>query len=482
MKKLKYILALVAIVPAMVLTSCDSSFEEVNTNPNDPSVVPANLLLGNSLRASANQLQGIFLAGESGSCWVQHLGKPVYNDSELYIPRQTSITTLWDQLYLRTIKNADKMQGLAEEEGNSNLQGVALVIKAHGFQVLTDAFGNVPLQEALLAEETGNTTPVYESSQDVYTNILSMLDEAMVLLNGTGVIDASQDLLYGGDYMAWKRYAASLKFRALMRVSKDAAAYNVPSELQALVNSGLLFSSNDEEAKLVFLAAEPNANPYFEGLVNGGRVNEWCLNQTLVEYMSETFDPRLPVYAQEVGGNGSGNGYVGKPAGIEAIGDSFYGDSNNVSLIGEKYLEATEPCYYLTYAQLQLLMAEAAEKGYISGDAAAYYAEGITASCLDNGLTGTGTMSLAYAGGAAGLQQIAEQEWVALYMQGFESFFELNRTGYPQLELAQDAVTTSFPTRFNYPNVEQSLNNVNYTEAVSAQGPDLITTPLWWQK
>ncbi|MDW5287775.1 SusD/RagB family nutrient-binding outer membrane lipoprotein [Formosa sp. PL04] len=481
MKKLKYILALVAIVPAMVLTSCDSSFEEVNTNPNDPSVVPANLLLGNALRATANQIQGIFLSGEAGSCWVQHLGKPVYNDNELYVPRQGSITDLWDQLYLRTIKNAEQMQVLAAEEENSNLQGVALVIKAHAFQVLADAFGNIPLQEALMAEATGNTTPVYDDSKSVYSDILTMLDEAMVLLNGSGTIDASQDFIYSGDYMNWKRFAASLKFRVLMRVSKDATTFNVASELQALVNSGLLFSNNEQEAKLAFLSASPNANPYFETLVDGGRVSEWCLGESLVNFMLGYNDPRLPVYAQEVGGNGSGNGYVGKPAGIQNIGDSFYGDSNNVSLIGDKYIAAEQPAFYLSYAQLEFLMAEAAEKGFISGDPAVHYVNGITASCYSNGLTGTGEIPLSYNGGASGLEQIAEQEWVALYMQGFESFTEYNRTGYPVLPLAIDAVLTSIPTRFNYPNEEQSLNNANYTQAVSEQGADLLTTPLWWQ-
>ncbi|PNW29294.1 SusD/RagB family nutrient-binding outer membrane lipoprotein [Formosa algae] len=481
MKKLKYIFLLATILPMLVMnTSCDTDFEEINTNPNDPATVPSTLLLAGILRSSANEVQNYFLAGEAASCWVQHLGKPVYNDSELYIPRQGSIETFWNVFYVSNINNANLMQGLAEEEGNNDMQGIALVMKAYAYQLLTDTFGDVPYTEAGQASTTGNTTPVYDDSEIVYAGILDMLDDAMALLDGTGTIDAGQDLLYAGDYMSWKRFAASLKFRVLMRVSKNASAFNVESELQALVDSGLLFTSNTDQAALTFLSVSPNANPYFEGLVDGGRTNEWCLGESLVDYMLASDDPRLAVYAQEVGGNGSGNGYVGKPAGIANVGETIYGDSNNVSLIGEKYLEATQPAYFMSYAQLKLLMAEAAEKGYISGEASTYYAEGITASCLDNGVS-TGSLSLFYSGGSTGLKQIAEQEWVALYMQGNESWAEYLRTGYPELPLAIDAVQPSIPSRYNYPGAEQSLNNANYTAAADAIGGDTLVTELWWQ-
>lgn len=479
MKKIKYLILILIASQLTIFTSCDTGFEETNTNTNDPTEVPAELLLAGILRSAANSNSNIFLAGEAGSCWVQHLGKPVYNTNELYVPRQGSIENLWTVLYSQVIKDADVMQKLAVVEENSNMQGVAQVIKANAYHILTDSFGDIPMTEALNAEN-GNISPKYDNSQtEVYPAILAMLDEAITLLNGNGSIDASQDILYGGDYTLWKKFAASLKFRVLMRASSG--GYNAGPELQALVSGGNLFASNDEEAKLVYLSAAPNANPYFEGLVNGGRDTEWCLGEELVEFMKNSGDPRLAVYAQEVGGNGSGNGYVGKPAGIKDIANSPFGDSNNVSLIGEKYLEAEEPSYFMSFAQLNLLMAEAAERGLIgsSADAAGYFSAGIAASCANNGLMTV--PSITYSGGASGLQQIAEQSWVALYMQGFEAWAELRRTGFPVLPLAQDAEEPSIPTRFNYPISQQSLNGINYTAAVSTQGTDGLVTPLWWQ-
>ncbi|CAM1341932.1 SusD/RagB family nutrient-binding outer membrane lipoprotein [Tenacibaculum aestuarii] len=482
MKLNKYILAILVIAQLLVTTSCTDDFAEINRDPNNPLEVPANLLLASVIYNTGNRVQTPFLAGEAGSCWVQHLAKPVYNTNELYIPRQNSIEAHWTGLYSNVLKDADVMQKLAALEGNSDLQGVALIMKANAYHILTDSFGNIPMSEALKGDE-GNITPIYDDSEtEVYPRIIEMLDEAITLLDGSGEIDANQDLLYGGDTDLWKKFAGSLKFRVLMRASTSGTSSlgNIPDQLQSLVNSGNLFTSNLEDAKLVYLSSEPNANPYFEALVNGGRSTEWCLNEQLVNHMLNTNDTRLPVYAQEVGGNGSGNGYVGKPAGIQDIGSSIYGDSNNVSLIGEKYLEAEQPAYLMSYAQLKLLMAEAAERGYIGSpsDAATYFEEGVEASCLANGVL---PFNINYVSGANGLKLIAEQSWVALYMQGFEAFAEWNRTKIPNLPLAIDAVESSIPSRLNYPISQQSVNNVNYTDAVSSQGADLLTTPLWWQ-
>lgn len=483
MKTNKLVLAILVITQFFVMTSCDEGFEELNIDPNNPAEVPASLLLASAIYNTGNQTQSPFLAGEAGSCWVQHLGKTVYNDNELYIPRENSIDNLWAFLYSTVIKDADVMQNLAAKEGNNDLQGVALVLKANAYHILTDAFGNIPMTEALKGDQ-GNTTPIYDDSETVvYPQLLTMLDKAITLLDGTGNIDESQDLIYGGDVSKWKKFAGSLKFRILMRASSSGttAMGDIPSQLKSLVSSGNLFSSNEDEAKLVYLSADPSANPYFEGIVDGGRTTEWCLGEELVEYMKSENDTRLPVYAQEVGGNGSGNGYVGKPAGIQDIANSPYGNPQNVSFIGEKYLEATQPAYFMTYAQLKLLMAEASEKGYIGSpsDAGTHFNEAIAASCQQNGVT---PFTISYSGGTAGLEQIAKQTWVALFLQGFEAFAEWRRTGIPNLPLAQDAVESSIPSRFTYPISQQSVNGVNYTNAVSTQGADLLTTSLWWNE
>lgn len=473
--KTNKIIYIFSFISFLLLGSCDNDFEETNRNPNDPSVVPSSLLLGGTLRSSADRMQDTFLAGESPLCWVQQLSKPQYNDGDLYKPRLGSIQALWDVLYASVIKDAQDFGKLANAEGNSKMEGVSLIVQAHAFQLLTDAFGYIPFSEVGV---DGNFTPVYESPAEVYAGIIIMLTDAETLLNGAGTIDSSQDLIYYGDSNLWKKFAASLKFRAIMRVSA-APGFTVGNQLRDIVNSGQLFSSNADEAKLKYLGASPNANPYYERLTLGGpaRIEEWCVGENLVKMMDGTelgiFDPRLPFYANKA----SDGNYTGLPAGLSSNPGNIF--TAPLSGIGNFFLEAESYAYFISYAQLSLLMAEAAEKGFIDGDAGTYYANGINASFESVGAS-LGNYPTLYFGGTIGLRQIAEQSYLALYMQGYESWAEVRRTGVPNLTPSPAGVIAQIPYRLSYPTDEQSDNTQNYLDAVSTQGADLLTTPIWW--
>ncbi|PYO96721.1 MAG: hypothetical protein DMD60_09350 [Gemmatimonadetes bacterium] len=90
---------------------------------------------------------------------------------------------------------------------------------------------------------------------------------------------------------------------------------------------------------------------------------------------------------------------------------------------------------------------------------------------------------VAYAGGAAGLTQIAYQKWVSLYMQGMEAWTEVRRTGVPALVPGPRAVLTSIPERLPYDDQELVLNKTNVDAAVAAQAFASSTDlkkPLWF--
>lgn len=463
-------------VGLVLFMGCDKDFEEINNNPNDPIAVPSGLLTADVVFNAGNTLYSTFVGGDMGSCWAQHWGKVQYNDEERYQPRGSVIeVTVWKTIYEDVISDAKTMQTLAEEEGNDNMKGVALVMQAYGYSLLTDVFGSIPFSEAIRADE-GIFSPKYDTQEEVYTGILAMLDEANSLFSADGgTILANSDILYGGDYSKWQKFANSLKFRSLMRIS---GKVNVASQLQALTSQPM-FSSNSDEAKLIYLANDPSANPIFETIVFGNRA-EFKVNSVMVDMMAGINDPRLPIYAAP---NEDGE-IRGKPAGIENVPNDDYNYSN-VSPIGSAYLQATAPGYFLSYSELQFLMAEAAHKGYISGSAETYYQNGVSASFSANGLSqadadaylAQGTVAYTQ---ATGLQKIAEQNWLGLFCQGIEAWTEWRRTGYPALQPAIEAVINEIPSRFTYPSIEQSVNKANYDAAVSGQGADLLTTKVWW--
>ncbi len=474
MKRFKIITLL--LFGLLVSVGCDSDFEEINTDPNNPTAVPSSLLIPGVVRAAQNNSYSTFVGGDMGACWSQQFSKVQYNDEERYIPRQSVITSVWSNWYAVVIADADAMHTIAVTEENNNMQGVALTLQAYGYAFLTDVYGAVPFTEAMKAATEGNIAPAYDSQEVVYTGVLAMLDNAISLLGTSGAIDGTNDILYGGNANLWKKFASSLKFRMLMRAS---GKMSVAADLQALVNAGNLFSSNADDAKLIYLGADPSANPLYESIVFGTR-GEWKINSKMVDVLAGANDPRLAVYAQK---NADG-AYRGKPSGYNDVPSDDY-NYTNVSALGEFYLRPELPGFFMSYPELKFLMAEAVFKGYISGDANAHYLGGMTASLEYNEVAGPAisafmaNKALATTPALA-LEQIATQNWIALFSQGIESWNEYRRTGFPVLTPAVDGAINEIPSRYNYPTTESSVNKANYDAAVAAQGADLLTTPIWW--
>ncbi|WNM20133.1 SusD/RagB family nutrient-binding outer membrane lipoprotein [Flavobacterium capsici] len=470
MKKIFYLL-----FTTLLVISCDNNFEEINVSPNDSDVTDPNLLLTSAIIVTQNSLYNAQIGGDMGLCWAQHWSKVQYNDEEKYIPRRALMNSLWTNLYASSIAEASTAADLAEAEGNTNLQAAAIIMKANAFQILTDVYGPVPFTEAGVP---GNTKPVHDSQEFVYDGILSLLDQADVLLaNGSGEITASADLLYAGDVAKWRKFGASLKLKVLMRISKKR---DVSTELTALVNSGLLMSSNSDSAELVYTASQPDANPLYETIVYSNRA-EYKVSSVLIDKLNNLSDPRKAIFAQlNVGGQ-----YVGNIPGEEHSGN--YG---GFSSPGTKYLDPTLPGVILSYSQVELYLAEAALEGYISGGittAVAHYRNGITANMEWNGVSASAISTylsqptIDFSTLTIGRTKIGEQMWLTLYGQGIEAWTEWRRTGVPTLSPVVNAAISAIPKRFYFSTDTQNYNQENYQAAVSTldQG-DSMLSKVWW--
>ncbi|MGE0088631.1 MAG: SusD/RagB family nutrient-binding outer membrane lipoprotein [Bacteroidales bacterium] len=475
MKKLIIFIFIVAI-GSLLFIGCDKGFADLNENPNEPVSVPSGLLLGDIIANTGNIMYSTFVGGDMGSCWSQQWAKVNYEDEERFKVRQSVIEgTIWKGLFEDVVADSKSMYKLADAEDNDLNKGVALVMQAYAFSVLTEMYGDIPFSEAGKGED-GIISPKYDSQEEVYAGLFVMLDDANTLLSSTkGSINADMDLIYGGDASKWQKFANSLKFRLLMRVS--ARRSGVGAELQAVANRSI-FTSISDDASVKYLSAQPNANPIYESIVYGARY-EYKVNSVMVNMLTTLSDPRLAIYAKK---NSNGE-YRGKPSGIEEVPNDDY-NYDNVSAIGAKYVDPELPGFLMTYSELMFLMAEAAHKGYISGSAADYYNKAIAASFEFNGVSDKyaayiAQTSVAY-GTSTGLQKIAEQNWIALYCQGVESWTEWRRTKYPALSLPIDAVIDEIPSRYTYPVIEQSVNKTNWDAAKVAMGGDDLTTKFWW--
>ena len=146
----------------------------------------------------------------------------------------------------------------------------------------------------------------------------------------------------------------------------------------------------------------------------------------------------------------------------------------------------------MSYAELNFILAEAAFRGFIEGDARTYYERGVTASVqewcgsgqkTDNLLANTPTKY----NPDRGLEMIMEQKYIASFLVGYEAWNDYRRTGLPDLPIGPAAQNKDaqgvahMPTRLIYPIISQSTNYEHYHEAVERMGgKDDMLTKVWW--
>ncbi len=139
----------------------------------------------------------------------------------------------------------------------------------------------------------------------------------------------------------------------------------------------------------------------------------------------------------------------------------------------------------MTYAELQFLLAEAAQKSLITGSATTYYEEGIKASHAYYGVAVPANY-LSSPGvalnGTDDLKKIMTQKWISNFLNGYEAWIDVRRTGFPVLLIPQDNLNgNKFPARFRYPATEQAANKTNYDATVKRIGGDSYDIKGWWE-
>lgn len=469
----KNIVAAFALVFA--LASCNSQLDDINTNPNATEhPLPAYLLTG-TLKQGADMYWGADNNFNSSLLFVQQWAKIQYTEPDRYDVSNTSFTTLWNTGYATLITDLNTILNFTDQEAHSNYKGVALALRSWVFQLLTDAYGDIPYSEA-----GQKKTPKYDAQRDVYLGLLNDLKTAQSLLSTSGE-KIEGDVVYDGSIAKWKKFVNSLRLRIALRIA-DRESDLAKQEVTAVVaDAAGLIDSNASNFQFIYTSS-PQQNPasaWFETR------DDFRVSKTLVDKLKALSDPRLAVYAQ-LPTDESVTTYVGAANGLsnsEANNQGFA----KTSKPGTYFLTSESPAVILSYAEVQFSLAEAVARGFISGNADTYYKEGIAASLKQFGVTDA-TVIATYLSQPAVLynaanykESIGLQKWIAFYGQGLDAFAEWRRLDYPQLTAGVSTVLDGkMPSRFFYPGTEQSLNGINYKLAVSSQGPDLLTTRLWF--
>ncbi|MFZ4568910.1 MAG: SusD/RagB family nutrient-binding outer membrane lipoprotein [Bacteroidota bacterium] len=484
MKKIVLIIACIALT----VSGCTSEFKDMNVNPNAPVDVTPGLLLPNIIRTPINNMMDN--AWSYGNIVIQHTAKRQFVNEDRYL--WGDVSGPWNSGY-STLRDVRNMINAAEAAGQSNYVGIGLIMRSYIFSQLTDLYGDIPYTQAVKASE-GIVLPSYDTQESIYTAMLADLKKANTLLGSTNeTIDG--DILYSGNITKWKKFANSLSLRLLMRIS---AKKNVQSQFSEIINNPSqfpIFENNSDNAAITYLAAFPNQFPQATNRV--GSFKEFTLSKTLADSLNAYQDPRIIVFGRptEESASTATPLYAGLPNGLSDVDALNYGNNGRaISYVGTLWFEECITArgikiakgVMMTYPELQFILAEASQKGLISGTALTYYENGVKASFdyFDTKMPDTYlTQSAVSLSSGNPLVKIATQKWISLFYHSMEAWADWRRSGLPELKPGQSNLNGDrIPSRFLYPLSEQALNATNLSAAISRQGADDINTKIWWDK
>ena len=528
----------IGLLGLTMLASCTKDFDKINTDPTQSS--PANFDANYFLSASqANYVNAI--TGYNGSIlfqsgWVQIFASTTtgaanyYSNMDKYVPSGNTNDYSgrgWNVNYRAASLANEVVRNLGSDPEKVNVVSAATIMKVLSLHYVTDLYGDIPYSEALKGAD-GLNLPKYDKQQEVYTAMLAELDDALSKFDAAKPKPTADLFPYNGDVAKWKKFGYSLMLRIAMRLTKvDAATAKTYAEKAA---AGGTMSSIADDAYIVSDNTNGYRNENARALITPADFYQVRWSKTLIDYLKSTTDPRVSAIAEvpqaglaanqntALAGDNTYANQRGLPNGWDMNGGSTditlspgypggTGTGGDLTPIGrysrprlDVYTDLDAPVFILTYAESELLLAEAAVRGWsVGGTATAHYANGVAAA-----LQSLGTMSPAAAISAgtattyaadnplntsstnASLKQINEQYWATtgIFLNFVESWNNWRRSGYPVLTSVNYVGNFSggaIPRRQLYPTGEATANPTNYQTGVgSLSGGDTWTSRVWW--
>jgi hypothetical protein len=531
MKPIKYIFYM--LMGAFLVTSCNKQIREDETDPNVPTSVPPQLVLGTVLTdisgtGSQGALGGIN-SWSNVSQWNQyHCENYDYYGNNVY--SWTAQSASFDP-YL-VMKEVQQMDGEVLTRGGSAVnpyEAIGRFIDAYYYYHLTSMYGDVP------------ETQAYTPQEQVFLYVLNELDTAntdlaTLIANSDNSLSASQDIYYAGSLTQWQKVVNSFKLRVLIALSAQASdpTLSVPAQFANIFNNPTKYPIFTSQADDLELAYNPGGsdtyttypfNPSNFGSI-AGRYN---MAATYVSALTTISDPRVfitcdPAWALVEAANSLDSPaqyqyFVGASTGL-ALGTMYSNASAGEYSYISRYRYYSnftgEPDVLLGYKEMLFNIAEAIERGWISGTAETYYKTGINESMKFYGIDTTQTSFTAHflppgansvtqvapynfnfnfstyyaqpavqlsSTTATAINQVVLQKYLAMFENSeYEGYFNWRRTGVPTFQGGSGVGNNGvIPLRWAYPITEQSVNATNWSAAVANQkfSADDLNQTMW---
>lgn len=415
-KNLKYVFLTITIAIASV--SCESYFDEDNSDPNKPFAAPVSATLPNVQLTLVDNEGGLF--SHMNNMFIQQIEgvERQWESFNKYDIQPVRYNFYWQQIYENVLVELATIKAEAMEGGLNHYLGIAYVCEAYALMMASDVWGDMPYTEAGLGQE-GNVNPAYDDQATViYPAIRSLLEDAINLFNGSGgpIAPGNDDVLYGGDTDKWTMAANGILARYYLHLGDNA---------NALAHAKMSFGSRADNLGYDYPGAGNDA-PYFG--FNDVREGDLEFHPTMRGIMQGLND------------------------------DDRLGIMDNTFNASHPYFTADQRQNLLTYREMQFIIAETSTDDMEQHTA---YINGIRASFTELGLgSAEADAYIAQAmidpgAGNLTMDHIMTQKYIAMFSEP-EAHADWRRTGIPSLTpVAGSAV----PRRWYYPENEYLFNS-----------------------
>lgn len=490
----KFIQYTAIVFSCLVLLPACKDFLDINEDPNNPTEARLNQLLP-SICVDVAGAMGSATGGLGNftSLYVHHTVQRGSSQNDYaFRGDDFGVATPWDILYSRALTDIRELIALGEADESWAYVGVAQILRAYSFSVVVDLWGDAPFSQA--NQGATNPFPEYDLGEDIYPQLITMIDDGLANIARTSTLSpSSDDLFYNGNLNQWRKFAKTLKLKLYLHTR---LVDDVSSEVNVLLTEGdLIGPGEDFEMQYGTSAAPTTRNPgYAQEYAPGAAFN--YISPYFFEVMSglNSFgagnilegltDPRVPYYFYNQLPAGAQDGDAENPCSycpsrsgtgfLSIWAFSFNIDPNEgfdqsssqtimgLYPIGGRYDDgqggianfngaADTPQRILTYYARKYMEAELAHAGVTGGDPRALLMEAIQAS-FDK------VNEIAGKAGAPAIQQvditayidnvmtrydagtndeklehIMTQKWIATFGFGVDAYADYRRTGYPTL-------------------------------------------------
>ncbi len=506
-RKSKQVLLWLFSILLMSITACRKGTFDINSpNPNalSPASVGPKYYLSSSLAGTATLMYGgstgVFTGADILNTWMGYWSASGgYTPSTIIVTYQLTSTTgtaNWDNAYLN-LRNYNIIETLSASDPNLGYyNGISKIMQAFVFQRLVDLYNDVPYTEAF---SSTNSTPAYDKGSDIYKSLIGKIDSSINIIKtaqaNTNAEDAGEyDVMFGGDMDMWIKFANTLKLKMLMRLTQTADGPALAaSELTGLTEADFLGAGEDAGVNPGYsTSSNAQENPYYLNVAKtvtgsaGANANYWRANAYAVNFYKSNNDPRTSYfYAPTKSGDIVGR-KLGSTAGNE-------GNDNISSVAGPGNAKGPDQSAIIIGAfESFFLQAEAAQRGFITGDANALYKSAVEQSFNLLGVTDAinaadayiaqpNNINVNYAGSPDKLRTLITQKWAACNsFDPLESYSDWRRLKIPTDLPVSDypgSQAAHIPYRLLYPDSESSYNSgVNAKEGAI----DVLNSKIFW--